>query len=167
MTIKSDNPEAIGGHVFERAGLGPAPYVFLGMFEKVFQAVPGAPKQPGTNCHYCGTGIMYAYELRAANGHKFHVGCDCIDKSGDAGLIHAYKTSPQHRALQANKRRAKDEANKAEIARLLEEKRDALAAQTHVMWNGTQESMHDFYVRVIGYCGAAGRSRYLKALRAE
>jgi hypothetical protein len=61
-------------HVFERAGLGPAPYTFLGV-----QVHP-------TGCQYCGTAISYMFWLRAANGKKFYVGSDCIFKSGDAGM---------------------------------------------------------------------------------
>ena len=164
--IRSDNEAAVGVHAFERAGLGPAPYRFTGVTEMAFQAAPGAPKQAGTCCEFCGTGIIYAYGLQAANGNKFHVGCDCIEKSGDAGLIRAYKSSPEHRALAAKKRAAKDEANKAEIARLLEEKRQTLEAKAVIRWDGTEESLYNSYVRIIGMCGASGRARYLKALRA-
>ena len=164
--IRSDDATKQGLHTFEAAGLGPAPYRFTGVTEMVYQACPGAPKQAGTNCQYCGTGIIWAYGLEAANGYKFHVGCDCIEKSGDAGLIRAYKTSPQHRAIAANKRRARDEANQAEIARLLAEKRAILEAKTVKRYDGSEESLYSNFVRCLGYCGAAGRARYLKTLRA-
>jgi hypothetical protein len=73
-------------HTFARAGLGPAPYTFLGVETKTYQACSGAPVQPGGCCDYCGTGIHDQFHLRAADGRTFKVGSDCIRKAGDAGL---------------------------------------------------------------------------------
>lgn len=163
---KTDNLNEIGVHVFERAGLGIAPYEFLGVQKMAYQACQGAPVQPGTSCHYCGMGIMYAYQLKSSDGKKFHVGCDCIAKSGDAGLIKAYKTSRAHRDLERQKRQAKDAANQAEISKLLAEKREALSAKTIKTWNGAEESFYSYLLRVLPSCGAAGRQRYLRQMRA-
>ena len=57
-------------HKFELAGLGLAPYTFLGCERKVYQACQGAPEQPGGSCDYCGTGIMYQFLLRSADGRR-------------------------------------------------------------------------------------------------
>jgi hypothetical protein len=79
-------------HVFEKAGLGKAPYRYLGMEElRGPLAMPGggfcgAPGQPMGSCQYCSTGIAYLFWLESADGEKFYVGSDCIYKSGDAGL---------------------------------------------------------------------------------
>ncbi len=54
---RTDDPALVGRHVFERAGLGLAPFRFVGMEEKTFQACPGAPIQAGSSCDYCGTGM--------------------------------------------------------------------------------------------------------------
>lgn len=61
-------------HVFEKAGLGAAPYQYLGI------------EKQSTSCQYCGTGILFKFWLRSADGKQFFVGSDCIFKSGDAGL---------------------------------------------------------------------------------
>ena len=73
-------------HTFERAGLGLAPFKFVGFFENVFVACPGAPPKPGGTCDYCGTGIRDCFQIQSADGKKFVVGCDCVAKTGDAGL---------------------------------------------------------------------------------
>lgn len=72
-------------HVFERAGLGKAPFRFLGAEDK-WHSVPGAPKKPGGSCDFCGTAIVTHCYIRGADGRKFKVGIDCVNKTGDAGL---------------------------------------------------------------------------------
>lgn len=61
-------------HVFERAGLGKAPYTFRGV------------EVQSTGCQYCGTAILFKFWLESVDGKRFFVGSDCIFKSGDAGL---------------------------------------------------------------------------------
>lgn len=78
-------------HCFEKAGLGEAPFRVVGFHVSKYQACPGAPVQAGTCCDYCGTGIMNVYEIQGAGGRAFKVGCDCVAKTGDAGLIGAVK----------------------------------------------------------------------------
>jgi hypothetical protein len=73
-------------HRFERAGLGKAPFVFTGMTEKV-HCVPGGTPVAGSSCDFCGTGIRYEFWCRSADSREFKVGCDCIHKIGDRGLI--------------------------------------------------------------------------------
>lgn len=67
-------------HPFERAAFGHAPYRYVGHYQAVFQAAPDAPRQPGTSCDYCGTGIMDVFKVRSSDGVEFKVGCDCIRK---------------------------------------------------------------------------------------
>lgn len=75
-------------HRFELAGLGKAPFHFTGtVTEKVFVACPGATPKAGSSCDYCGTGIRYEFWVRSACDKEFKVGCDCIHKTGDRGLI--------------------------------------------------------------------------------
>ncbi len=74
-------------HRFERAGLGKAPFQFTGtVTEKVF-CVPGGTPKAGSSCDYCGTGIRYEFWVNSSCGKTFKVGCDCIHKTGDRGLI--------------------------------------------------------------------------------
>ena len=78
-------------HAFEKAGLGLAPFRFVGMEVKVGPIVTGmmsvgAPGQPMGCCQYCSTGIKYCYWVKSADGKTFYVGSECIRKSGDSGL---------------------------------------------------------------------------------
>lgn len=76
-------------HVFETAGLGKGPFRCVGFEVKKYQAVPGDPNcpiQPGSSCDYCGTGIMNVFWVVGSDGKRFKVGCDCVLKTGDAGL---------------------------------------------------------------------------------
>lgn len=62
-------------HPFERAGLGQAPFRFIG-------ATRGR-----SSCCYCGTAIATKFFVRSADGQTFHAGCDCIAKTDDPHLI--------------------------------------------------------------------------------
>lgn len=75
-TIGTTDSNLIGGtvHIFEHAGLGQAPYRYMGI-EKQY-----------TFCEYCGTPILFKFWLLSKDGKRFFVGSDCIYKSGDAGL---------------------------------------------------------------------------------
>lgn len=163
MNARTDIKAEIGMHVFERAGLGKAPFGVVGFYTAKYQACPGAPVQPGTSCDYCGQGIMYVCKIQAADGREFKVGCDCVKRTGDAGLIKAYKSSPEFRQMEAAKRLAKDESNKVEIDRLMAEKRDVLT-EARCPWNQS-ESLYSYIARVLPWCGASGRSRYLRIIR--
>lgn len=67
-------------HPFERAGLGVAPFAFVGVEKNWFCAYPGDPGKPGGSCDYCGTGIAYEYWVQDATGKRFKVGSDCAGK---------------------------------------------------------------------------------------
>ena len=67
-------------HPFEEAGFGRAPYRFDGVTRNWFTAFAGDPGKPGGSCDYCGQGIAYEYWVVSADGRRFKVGCDCIDK---------------------------------------------------------------------------------------
>lgn len=73
-------------HRFERAGLGVYPFHFTGMTESVI-TYPDGTSKAGSSCDYCSTGIRYQFWCESSDGKRFKVGCDCIHKSGDAGLI--------------------------------------------------------------------------------
>lgn len=82
-------PAAKKPHPFEAAGLGHAPFHVTGHAEKTYCAGPGAPIQCGGSCDYCGTGIVDHYYIKGSGpGDKeFHVGSDCVRKTGDRVLI--------------------------------------------------------------------------------
>src|SRR5262245_33425193 len=66
-------------HPWEKAGLGAAPFRFIGMTEKVYRPTPELI-MPGGTCAYCSNGIRYVFECESADGKRFGVGCDCIRK---------------------------------------------------------------------------------------
>jgi hypothetical protein len=107
--------ETATAHKFELAGLGKAPFHFTGVVtEKTYQACQGAPVQPGSSCDYCSTGIRYEFWVRSADGHEFKVGCDCIHKTGDRGLVQ--QISAAERELRKKKNTAAKERKIARIA---------------------------------------------------
>ena len=67
-------------HPFEAARLGAAPFVCLGVSER-WHEMPGFGRKPGGCCAYCGTGILYAYRIRSADGREFDVGSSCVEKT--------------------------------------------------------------------------------------
>jgi hypothetical protein len=92
--------------------------------------------QNGSSCDYCGTCIRYEFWVQSADGNRFKVGCDCIHKTDDAGLIR--QISAAERKLRDAKNKAAKERKKDRIAIRLAaalEKlptiRGALAGQRH------------------------------------
>ena len=165
MHLKTDNPADVGLHIFERAKLGKAPFRCVGSFEMKFQACPGAPILPGGSCDYCGQGIMYAFQIKSADGRTFKVGCDCVMKTRDAGLIKSYKTRPEVRKRNREKAAARDERVKTEWEALMSDEaaRDKLAAHMIPEWDGKgQRSWLGFALKSWSYSGAAGRARNLR-----
>ena len=91
-------------HVFEKAGLGNAPFQCVGMFsipstslaasnpDAYNNAMASLPRDMNCgSCTFCGTAIMHHYIVKSANDRKFTVGCDCVGRTGDAGLIKEVK----------------------------------------------------------------------------
>ncbi len=124
-------------HRFERAGLGKGPFAFTGrMTEKTYCVGHGAPVQPGSSCDYCGTCIRYEFWIVSADGKESKVGCDCIHKSGDAGLIRQISTAERKLRDMKNaaaKVRKQDKlALRVEAAKaILPTVRGTLASQSH------------------------------------
>ncbi len=107
-------------HRFETAGLGKAPFRFTGeVTEKTYCACPGAPVQAGSSCDFCGTCIRYEFWVRSADSKEFKVGCDCIHKTGDRGLI---------QQISVAERKLRDVKNAAAKARKLERLNVRIAA---------------------------------------
>jgi hypothetical protein len=105
-------------HKFELAGLGKAPFRCVGIaqipsaslaehnpegYNNMMRMVPSAYKC-GT-CNYCGQAIMNCYLIDSADGKHFSVGCECVRKTGDVGLVNKQKALK--RQADAEKRRQK------------------------------------------------------------
>lgn len=99
-------------HKFEQAGLGKAPFRVVGYEAKTYVACPGAPVQVGGSCDYCGAGIIHTFYIESADGHRSHVGSECVMKTGDAGL-----TDPIKKQVNRLRRAAKAKRDSARIDR--------------------------------------------------
>lgn len=86
MTTTTTQPNAERIHKFEAAGLGKAPFRCVGMTEERWSPCPGVPAKPAGTCDYCGMGIANVFHILSADGKRFRVGCDCVEKVGDSGL---------------------------------------------------------------------------------
>lgn len=171
MSIKTEDQEKVGKHAFELAGLGAAPFRFVGMDEN-FITYPDGTTQAAGCCDYCFTGIRYQCHVQSADGKRFKVGCDCIAKVGDKGLLAAYKTSPELRAHKRTLASAKDDRITAEIRQLISQHGAAFEAQPHSRGFidrslGKERPMTrlDEINWCFDHCGASGRARNLEWLK--
>jgi hypothetical protein len=87
-------------HAFEKSGNGRAPFHCVGFaaipspslaehnVEAYNRALRALPKDVGCGtCDHCGTAIMNNFIIESSDGNRFVVGCDCVAKTGDAGLV--------------------------------------------------------------------------------
>ena len=168
---KTDNLDDVGKHKFELAGLGKAPFRYIGVKENLFKLGDGTVK-PGGSCDYCGNGIRYEFGIRSSDGIISKVGCNCIEKVDDKGLLRAYKSSPDFRKLQAEKRKAKAREVNEEWQALLMTHEEALKAKPHPKGfqdrkTGQPLTAFNQWEWLFDNCGATGRARYLKLLKLE
>lgn len=146
-------------HKFEKAGLGKAPFKFIGCERKVYQAHHGAPCQPGGSCDYCGTAITYFFWCKSSDGKTFKVGCDCIFKVGDVGLKREVDK------VKREQTRARMAARIAAGAAMLydPELREKLEAQPHP--NGfTGKTLLDWCNWMIDHAGTAGKTKVARVI---
>lgn len=101
-------------HIFERAGLGVAPFKFVGCETRIYKASPDSPPQAGWSCEFCGTPIMQCCKIKDANGVQFIVGNECVYKTDDKNLVSEAKAEILKIQREA---RHKKEAEKIEAAR--------------------------------------------------
>lgn len=155
-------------HVFEAAGLGLAPFRFVGVVEKVY--VAGDEAKPGGVCAYCGTGIRYCCIVKSSDGKQFLVGSDCVEKTNDKGLVKSVKLSPEFLEHQRQLRKARAEKKYAEARELI---------ATHYEWLAKMSHPHSFVNRETGapltfldYCewmmensGDKGKSTVVSAIK--
>lgn len=114
---------------WESMGLGKAPFKVVGMYELPSKslaehnptayenALRGAPHgfRPGT-CGVCGTALTLNYMIQSADGQKFCVGCECVQKTGDTRVVKEMDAErrKRNRELAREKREAKRLAREAE-----------------------------------------------------
>lgn len=91
-------------HPFEKSGLGTAPFYCVGMCEipspslaahnptAYMMAMADLPRDLSVgSCAYCGMGIKYNFIINGATGRRFVVGSECVNRTGDAGLVKSVK----------------------------------------------------------------------------
>lgn len=154
-------------HPFEKAGLGKAPFRYDGHSEITFQAHPGAPVQAGGSCDYCGTGIRDAFWIKSADGRRFKVGCDCVEKT--CKPLGPIVTRVQHEMrLKAKARRAAAKPAKlAALAARVEAARAALDSNPSLLaerphsqpWRARQgDTARDEVIWYLDHAGAKGQN---------
>lgn len=92
---------------------------------------PDGSSQAGGCCDYCFTGIAFEFHIRSADGKESKVGCNCIAKVGDKGLMQAYKSSPEYRKHQRELKNAKAMRDHQAFLALIADYRNILAAYPH------------------------------------
>lgn len=112
-------------HCFEKAGLGKAPFRYVGeeyqdirYGSRVIGSIGGCAVEtkPGGTCAYCSTYIVNMFVVESSDGNRFHVGCECIKKTGDAGLVR--KVEAAVKKMNRERREAKKKLE-AEVDRQL------------------------------------------------
>lgn len=98
-TTSKTNSDLI--HIFEMANLGTGPFDFVGEYDR---------GRDHTSCDYCGTRIRYEQIISDSTGKTFKVGNECVNKTGDTGLVSKMKL-----AEKARKARQKAEKLAAEL----------------------------------------------------
>jgi len=138
---------------------GVAPYRLVGVWSApsrgLLEANPDAfnnawreaPKSAKGSCNHCGTGITHHFIIRDAGGREFSIGSTCVESLGDVKLLSEVEAAERKRrkAVAAEKRRLKREAEWAERAARIAEKREAERAK----YNGYTKDEVDEFVRDI------------------
>ncbi len=166
-------------HPFEKAGLGKAPFKFVGAVSQNVsygQAVVGHLNngveiltKAGGTCAYCGAGILNMYNVKSADGKTFHVGSDCILKVGGPDLA-----KKVNKAIAA-KRKATAAANAekkiaaAIFALTQTETRSKLASKPHptIFLANKGETLLTWVEWVMAHCGPGGQLNAAKAVLLE
>jgi len=132
-------------HPFELAGLGRAPFRFVGLVSLPSPALaeqnPSAfanamrdlPRGIGVGtCAFCGQAIVNNAIVQDATGKRFVVGCDCIRKISTGKLVSAMQAAinAEKRAKARLARNAAHEARRAAAAALLDAERTRNGGRT-------------------------------------
>jgi ribosome-binding protein aMBF1 (putative translation factor) len=133
---------------------------------------PDGTQKAGGSCDYCGTGIRTECQIVSADGKRSKVGCNCIEKVGDAGLLKAYKTSPEFRKALREKTAKKNAAVFEELKALVEKLQPVLATQPHPRGfrdfkTGERLTAFDSVKWLFENSGASGRASLLRALKKQ
>lgn len=153
-------------HLFEIAGLGKAPFTYIGVEEKRgpiryeengVTVEVGAPGQPMGTCQYCGQGIAICCYVRSSDGKTFYVGSDCIAKVDDSGL----RKKVDSWIAQRNK--SKEQARIDDLKQKLAQEDIEVKLRALSSPNG-RGSMMDWATWMMKFAGHAGKLRVVRAV---
>lgn len=161
-------------HVFDKAGLGVAPFRYIGVESKVGPiqlndgTTIGAPGQPMGCCDYCGTGIKDCYKVQSADGKTFVVGCDCVTKLAKADNVKydatLYAIKQDAKKLATAKRHAREDAKLAKLEKEFSKFEGKAASLPHpVEYRAAKGESLAAYVA--WFKKNAGKTGYTKALQ--
>lgn len=169
-------------HPFERAGLGLAPFRFVGMEVKEgpittttadgFTLTVGSPGQPMGCCDYCHTGIKDCYQVADRDGKLFVVGCDCVKKLYQANNrkmdpVAAGIERARRNVQRARRHKAADEKIRLGLD-LIAANRSTFEAMPHpIEWRAEQGDTYNHYITwMLANSGRAGKIKTIKAVKA-
>lgn len=166
-------------HPWERAGLGKAPFAYLGVSESRgpiriqntdgTETIIGSEGQPMGSCAYCLQGIAECHHVRSSDGKKFTVGCDCIRRVyGDDRAPLRAKAEAASRKLRNKAAKARRDAKATSVqgeleALLADEATRAKLAALPGPKRGTLLERAEWFLH---HAGAAGRARMLTEIKA-
>lgn len=142
-------------HPFERCGLGKAPYDFVGIRED----------RVGTSCDYCCNGIKLVATVRSADGKKFKVGTDCVQRCDTHGSRLQRTVKAKASAIRTKARKAREAVRIAAAVDAIAARRDAIAALPHPRGRAG-ESLADWAEWMLANAGHAGKLRVAKTIEA-
>ena len=155
-------------HTFEEAGLGKAPFKFIGVEEKTYQAHPTAPIQPGGICAYCGTPLIECCLIQDTEGKIFIVGSTCVNKTGDRGLINFVKREVNRKRkavrLERESQRIVNAKNQWKVNQAV---RSLLSRERHpndYIANTQGKTLADYVDYLFQYGGHSGQFRVAKLI---
>lgn len=145
-------------HPFESAGLGKAPFRFMGIEEKVHVVGGiGATTLPGGTCDYCGTGIRYCCKIKSADGRLFVVGCDCVVKVDSEGSRLLSDMERAKRDMATKARHAKADGTIASARAALAGVKPKLADKPHPHPAFTDKTLADWCEWMLANAGRSGQ----------
>lgn len=126
-------------HTFEKAGLGIAPFYCTGMFSipspsmaadnptAYNNAMSMLPRGMGAgSCAYCGMSITHNFMVKDSTDRRFVVGSECVNRTGDAGMIKTVKA--ERSKIAKEKRAARNAIKRDEREAMWKLERDRRAA---------------------------------------
>lgn len=170
--IKSDNIKEVGQHAFEVAGLGKAPFRCVGFEYRVGPiqldngSQVGSPGQPMGTCDFCSNGIADCFVIKSSDNKRSIVGCNCVERTDDSGLIKGYKKRPEYREHKRKQRHAREQRKIDEIPSLIELHRESLVVMPHpVQYRSDQgHSFFDYAEWTMQNAGNSGKCKLHREL---